>query len=278
MTRPLENDASPHLHLLPKVAADATPPIYGTDTIRQLETCWGTGWLSPGGAEDLAALLKGQDLSGLSVLDIGVGAGGPAIALITKFGAGHVTGIDVEQPVLARAARLSQAHGVTAQLELHHVAPGPLPFSNAEFDVVFSKDSFIHIADKGLLFSEIRRVLVPGGLCVFSDWCCGPPPFSPDMTAWLGNGMGFVITTIDDTQAAMLRAGFTGIRARDRNRWFATRASEEAEAAAGTRLSEIVGNIGAEATDRLIASARRRALIAAQGHLRPAHFIARAPG
>ncbi|MGR3562587.1 MAG: class I SAM-dependent methyltransferase [Heliomarina sp.] len=256
----------------------APRPIYGANVIRTLEANWEAGWLSPGGVEDLAALLEGQDISGLNVLDIGVGAGGPAISLLKKFGAGHVTGIDVERPVLERAAALAQEHGVAGQLELVHVAPGVLPFVDAEFDIVFSKDSFIHIADKALLFSEIRRILVPGGLCAFSDWCCGPPPYSPEMTAWLGNGMGFVIASIKEMEAAMEDAGFRNIAAKDRNRWFSDLAAQEAEAAARSRWSEIVGRIGADTAERLIATAERRALIANQGHLRPAHFIATAPG
>ena len=273
-----EENVSARRHPMPQAPAATTPPIYGADTIRHLETCWGTGWMSPGGVDDLAALFDGQDLSGLSVLDIGVGAGGPAIALIRTFAAGHVTGIDVERPVLERAARLARTCCVSGQLELHHVAPGPLPFPDAEFEVVFSKDSFIHIADKARLFAEIRRVLIPGGSCVFSDWCCGPPPYSPEMTAWLGNGMGFSTTSMDDTRAALQRAGFTDVEARDRGRWFSDLAAKEADAAAGPRRSEIVASIGPEAAERLIASARRRALIAFQGHLRPAHFIAKAPG
>ena len=102
----------------------APRPIYGANVIRTLEANWEAGWLSPGGVEDLAALLERQDISGLNVLDIGVGAGGPAISLLKKFGAGHVTGIDVERPVLERAAALAQEHGVAGQLELVHVAPG----------------------------------------------------------------------------------------------------------------------------------------------------------
>ena len=77
-----------------KESAFVTPlkaprPIYGAKVIRTLEANWGNGWLSSGGVEDLAALLEGQDISGFNVLDIGVGAGGPAISLLKKLGAGR---------------------------------------------------------------------------------------------------------------------------------------------------------------------------------------------
>ncbi|WMS41882.1 methyltransferase domain-containing protein [Acuticoccus sp. MNP-M23] len=277
MTQTRLNDSFPVLDRPPAERTGTPATVYSAATIALLELCWGAGWLSPGGSEDVADLLRGQDLRNLSVLDIGVGAGGPAIALLTDFGARRVTGIDVEQPVLDRAAALAQAHGVAAALDLRRVSPGPLPFVDGAFDAVFSKDSFIHIADKARLFAEIRRVLRPGALCAFGDWCCGPPPYSDAMTAWLGNGMGFATTTINEMRAELARAGFEAIEAQDCNRRFAAIAAEEAEALAGPRRAEIVGRIGHDAAERLIATARRRALIAIEGHLRPAHFIAKAP-
>ena len=66
-----------------------------------LERVWGEGWLSPGGPAEVAQLLKGMDISGKSVLDIGCGAGGVDLALVGSHGAGFVTGLDVEETVLA---------------------------------------------------------------------------------------------------------------------------------------------------------------------------------
>ena len=48
--------------------------------------------------------------------------------------------------------------------------PGPLPFADASFDIVFSKDALLHVPDKDALFAEIFRVLKPGGVFAASDW------------------------------------------------------------------------------------------------------------
>ena len=71
------------------------------------------------------------------------------------------------------------------QIELQLVKPGRLPFGNACFDIVFSKDSIIHIPDKQALFSEVFRVLRPGGWLVMSDWYCSEAPFTEEMSNWV---------------------------------------------------------------------------------------------
>lgn len=49
---------------------------YTDESISFLETLWGEGYLSPGGPEEVRAVLDGIELTGKSVLDIGCGSGG----------------------------------------------------------------------------------------------------------------------------------------------------------------------------------------------------------
>ena len=46
-------------------------------------------------------------------------------------------------------------------------------FRPPRFDIVFSKDSIVHIPDKHALMAEVFRVLKPGGRFVASDWLIG---------------------------------------------------------------------------------------------------------
>ena len=44
------------------------------------------------------------------------------------------------------------------------------PYDNETFDVVFSKEVFLHIPDKLALLKNIHRILKPGGMIIVSDW------------------------------------------------------------------------------------------------------------
>lgn len=249
--------------------------IYTNGVIASLEFAWGEGWLSPGGNEELELLLEGIEIRGKTILDIGVGTGGPALALLGKFGAAHVTGIDVEQTVIDRALELANIQQLQNQLELLCVKPGPLPFKNEKFDVVFSKDCFVHIADKRTLFNEIHRVLKPNGILVFSDWCCGTPPYSIEMEQFFENGMGFTMATAGDNVNNMVQSGFSNICLRDRNEWFAINSEREYIETVGSMREQIVETFGEEKADSISAAAKRRVTIGSQGFLRPTHFISR---
>ena len=102
-------------HLKPKKYRELKIPgnediEYTEGFITKLQIAFGKGFLSTGGMEEVEKIVEGIDMNGKEVLDIGVGIGGPACLLVTNHGAGKVTGIDVEEPVLreARATLSSQ--------------------------------------------------------------------------------------------------------------------------------------------------------------------------
>ena len=56
---------------------------YDDKLVTMLEIIWGDGFLSPGGAEEVALLLEGEDISDKVIIDIGCGIGG--IGLLENF-------------------------------------------------------------------------------------------------------------------------------------------------------------------------------------------------
>ncbi len=75
---------------------------YDDAMVTMLELIWGEGFLSPGGLEATLEIVRGLDLDGKSVLDIGCGIGGPAMVLVRERGC-RVIGLDLEAPLIARA-------------------------------------------------------------------------------------------------------------------------------------------------------------------------------
>lgn len=220
--------------------------LYPPRMIAMLEAVWGEGFLSPGGPDEVARILGDHDLTGCSVLDIGCGAGGIDVALVARHGAAYVCGIDVEDPVLTHARALVSRQGLTDRIGLSKVAPGPLPFPPGTFDVVFSKDSIVHIPDKAALMAEVFRVLKPAGRFLASDWLIGRDgPPSPEMAAYIAaEGLDFGMASPRRYQEAMAAAGFTEVRTVSRNAWYRVQAREELarlKGADGARAAEVVG-------------------------------------
>src|SRR5262245_54373246 len=131
-------------------------------------------------------MVAGIDLAGKEILDIGSGLGGVDIRLVTHHGAGQVTGIDVEPQLIEAATALIASKGLAQRIAFRLVEPGPLPFADAAFDVVFSKDAMVHIEDKAALYAEVLRVLRPGGWFIAADWLWAEgAATSPVVEAWV---------------------------------------------------------------------------------------------
>jgi phosphoethanolamine N-methyltransferase len=252
---------------------------YTEEFVAGLEWIWGEGFLSPGGPEEVAAILDGLDLDGAEVLDIGCGLGAIDLLLVRAHGAARVTGIDIERPLIERARRRVAAAGLSDRIELRLVEPGPFPFADGAFDVVFSKDSIIHIPDKTALYGEVLRVLRPGGLFAASDWLLGgEKPYSAPMRAWLDIvGITFDMETPENTAAALEAAGFAEVDLRDRNDWYRKAVREELARASGEYFERLSGAIGRAAAEHRLASTTAKMAVVDRGELRPVHMRGRKP-
>ena len=126
-----------------------------------------------GAVESFAGVANPWDLgrlaSGERVLDLGSGAGTDSLVASQMVGpAGRVTGIDMTPQMLAKA-RTAAAEIGADNVEFVESEAERLPFEGASFDVVVSNGVIDLIPDKDAVFSELHRVLVPGGRLQIAD-------------------------------------------------------------------------------------------------------------
>ena len=253
--------------------------LYDNDMISFLETMWGEGYLSPGGPQEVARLLGGLDLAGKTVLDIGCGAGGITLSLARDYGAAKVTGIDVEQPVCETAGKSIQDAGFSEKVDIRLVRPGPLEFAADSFDIVFSKDSIVHISDKLALSKDVFRVLKPGGWFAASDWLISHDDEpSEAMKHYIKlEGLEFAMASPGKYRRALSRAGFVDISLTNRNPWYFEQAKAELERLKGADKSKFHAVAGADFLKTNIDIWTAMLVVLESGEHCPHHFRARKP-
>lgn len=116
-----------------------------------------------GGREETRNLARIAGISsGMKVLDVGCGIGGPARTLAAEFGC-RVTGLDLTEEYCLAADMLTERVGLSDLVNFKNGSALEIPFDNDSFDAVWLQHASMNIEDKAKLYSEIYRVLRPGG-------------------------------------------------------------------------------------------------------------------
>ena len=111
----------------------------------------------------------GRIEAGARVLDLGSGAGTDSLVAAQMVGPeGSVTGIDMTPEMLAKARGAAAEMGA-ANVEFLEAEAERLPFADGSFEVVISNGVIDLIPDKDAVFSELFRVLAPGGRIQIAD-------------------------------------------------------------------------------------------------------------
>ena len=180
-----------------------------------LELVYGENLLSQGGTESIDHMLRDQNLNGKKVLDIGSGLGGVDLYLAQKY-AVDITGIDPVKRLVEKANKKKASRKLLGNVVFfHHEAEKfSYPYANGTFDIIFSKETFLHIADKKTLLIELFRILKSGGQLVIFDWLIPSHTLGPTIKTMMRiDNLDLQMTTLEEYQSYLKTAGFTEITA-----------------------------------------------------------------
>ncbi|KAH8649752.1 sterol 24-c-methyltransferase-like protein [Tricladium varicosporioides] len=157
---------------------------------------------------------------GMTVLDVGCGVGGPARQMAIFTGC-KVTGLNNNAYQVERAHIHTQHMGLGDQVEVVKGDFMKMPFADNSFDAVYAIEATLHAPSLAAVYTEINRVLKPGGTFAVYEWVMTPrfQPNDPTHRALRhriehGDGIPHLATQAE-AEAAMRTAGFTLTRCDD---------------------------------------------------------------
>ena len=107
---------------------------------------------------------------GMAAVDLGCGVGGPAIE-IARFSGARIVGVSVNAMQLERAARRSEAAGLSHLTDWLECDFMQVDAPDASFDAAFSIEATCVATDKTAVYGEALRLLKPGGCFAAYEYC-----------------------------------------------------------------------------------------------------------
>jgi 2-polyprenyl-3-methyl-5-hydroxy-6-metoxy-1,4-benzoquinol methylase len=159
------------------------------------------GWMGP--------------LKGKRILDVGSGLGESSVYLALQ--GAEVTMVDVSVGMIEKAKEVGRFHGV--HLEGIPAVGESIPTDDSRFDIVYTANTIHHVSNRRQFFSEMLRVLKPGGRFFSFD----PIAYNPAINIY--RQMATAVRTKDEAplklaDVALAREYFSDVRYR--TFWIAT--------------------------------------------------------
>lgn len=115
-------------------------------------------------------LIQAADISAADrVLDVGCGCGETSRIAARNAPEGEVLGVDISEPILARARARAQQEGLS-NLRFQRADAESVPLPKAHFDLAMSRFGVMFFNDPRAAFRNIAQALKPGGRLAFLCW------------------------------------------------------------------------------------------------------------
>ncbi|XP_030493558.2 phosphoethanolamine N-methyltransferase 2 isoform X1 [Cannabis sativa] len=190
---------------------------YKCSGILRYERVFGPGYVSTGGFETTKEFVKKLELKpGQRVLDVGCGIGGGDFYMAENFDV-EVVGIDLSVNMISLA--LERATGLKCSVEFEVADCTKKTYPHNSFDVIYSRDTILHIQDKSTLFKSFFKWLKPGGKVLISDYCKSTRTPSIEFSNYIKQ-RGYDLHDVEAYGQMLKNAGFEDVIAEDRTNLF----------------------------------------------------------
>ncbi|KAF4385261.1 hypothetical protein G4B88_026544 [Cannabis sativa] len=190
---------------------------YKCTGILRYERVFGSGYVSTGGIETTKEFVAKLDLKpGQRVLDVGCGIGGGDFYMAETFDV-EVVGIDLSVNMISLA--LERAIGLNCSVEFEVADCTTKTYPDNSFDVIYSRDTILHIQDKPSLFKSFFKWLKPGGTVLISDYCKSSGTPTSEFASYIKQ-RGYDLHDVEEYGQMLSNAGFKEVIAEDRTEQF----------------------------------------------------------
>jgi len=110
--------------------------------------------------------IRGVDLEGREVLEVGSGRGGGASWIAKTYSPARLVGVDFSPEAVGHCKRW---YASQSNLEFIEGNAQDLPFEDESFDVVYNVESSHCYGDMAAFIEEAHRILRPGGMFCWTD-------------------------------------------------------------------------------------------------------------
>lgn len=202
---------------------------YTARGIQLYETVYGKSWVSPGGEVTNEEIVGKLRLSrDQRVLDVGCGSGGNAFFMARRYGA-RVLGVELSSNMLQLATQTKNTLPIDIQNKVEFVEKDALllsPEDHGVFDLVFSRDTILHIHNKELLFTRLKEMLRDGGKLFITDYCKGKGDLNDNFLKYVEK-RGYDLRTVDQYKNVLIQCGYKSVQAEDMSSKFLNILKEE---------------------------------------------------
>jgi len=193
---------------------------YSRNGILRYEEIFGRTYVSVGGEQTTGQFCSQLDLSpGQKVLDIGCGTGGSAFYMARMYQV-EVYGIDLSTNMIdiAQDYRDTMEPHVKHRCHFYVEDATTMDYPENFYDVIYSRDTILHIPDKLQLFKKMLLSLKTGGKLMISDYCHGEKVHSEKFKTYV-KGRGYDLHTVPEYGTIIKKAGFKNVVARDMSQY-----------------------------------------------------------